>query len=144
MEKSSLSGKCSTKCIIPPKLKEYSKLIISKTEKFERNLTWRMIFTPGAVQNPFKNDEELEIFTVEFRTFGFKSTKKPPPVPELSDFFVDLWKMVRSVKQRPVKNEFLNDLVKEINNMKKSKKVVVSADKSRNLYTKPNLPWNCP
>ena len=122
MEKLPLSGKCSMKNIIPPKLIEYSKLMISKTELFERNLTWRIIFTPGAVENPFKNSEEEEIFKEEFRTFGFKTTRKPPPVPELTPFFTDLWRLVRSIKQRPLKNEFLDDLNEEINKIRNQTK----------------------
>ena len=137
MERLPISGKRSSKCIPPPKLKEYKKKLISQTEKFERNLTWKMIHTPGAIEHPTQkteSQEDEEILLEDFRTFGFKSINKPRPVPELAPFFEDVWKLVKSVKQRPVKNKFLNELSKDIKSLP-PKKVVVAADKSRNLYT---------
>ena len=132
IEKLPISGTLSLKCIPPPPLKDYSKKLIAQTEKFERNLTNYIKHKNGAIENP-ENEEEI-IYHDDFRTFGFKSVYKPKGIPELDKFFIDLWKLVRSVEQRPVQNEFQKDLLQKIKTVKSSKKVVVPADKSRNLY----------
>ena len=133
-EKLPISGTINLKVIPPPPKKEYDLKMIAQTEKFERNLIWYIIHKPGAIENP--NDIEIneDIHPEEFRSFGFKSIYKPRSVPELNPFFVDLWKLVRSIEQRPVTNVFQKDLLQKIKEVKSSKKVIVSADKSRNLY----------
>ena len=132
IEKLPISGKISLKNIPPPPLKEYTKKLIAQTEKFERNLTRYIKNKPGAIENP--NEENEYIYPDDFRSFGFKSVYKPRSIPELQNFFEDLWKLVRSVKQRPVTNEFQKELLKTIKDVKSTKKVIVPADKSRNLY----------
>ena len=42
-------------------------------------------------------------------TYGFKSTKNPPPIEELKDFENDMLKMIQSVKFKQVNNPFLNN-----------------------------------
>ena len=71
MEKVGISGKYSIKCIPPPPFKEYSKKLIIQTEKFIRNLSWKIIHTPGALERNEENnddddddnDEEDEMFS---------------------------------------------------------------------------------
>ena len=80
------------------------KRLIIQTEKFIRNLSWKIIHTPGASERNEEiddddDDEEDEMFSEEFKTYGFKSEHKPPPVPEIQNFIDDNWKIVRSVKQ---------------------------------------------
>ena len=96
MEKVGISGKYSTKCIAPPPFKEYTKKLIIQTEKFIRNLSWKIIHTPGALDrneennddDDDKNDEEDEMFSEEFKTYGFKTEHKPPPAHRfLSSFY---------------------------------------------------------
>ena len=65
--------------------------------------------------------------------FGFKSRKNPPSVPELSDFESELTLMV-NIKFRNVNNDFHKKLKNDINEIKTCNKILVSADKSRNLY----------
>ena len=65
--------------------------------------------------------------------FGFKSIKNPPSVPELSDFESELTLMV-NIKFRNVNNDFHKKLKNDINEIKTCNKILVSADKSRNLY----------
>ena len=66
--------------------------------------------------------------------FGFKSRKNPPSVPELSDFESELTLMVNNIKFRNVNNDFHKKLKNDINEIKTCNKILVSADKSRNLY----------
>ena len=63
-------------------------------------------------------------------TFGFKSIKYSPSVPELSDFESELTLMVNNIEFRNINNDFQ----KKLNEIKTCKKIIVSADKSRNLY----------
>ena len=67
-------------------------------------------------------------------TFGFKSIKYSPSVPELSDFESGLTLMVNNTEFRNINNDFQKKLKNDINEIKTCKKIIVSADKSRNLY----------
>ena len=66
--------------------------------------------------------------------FGFKSRKNPPSVPELSDFESELTVMVNNIKFRHINNDFHKKLKNDINEIKTCNKILVTADKSRNLY----------
>ena len=68
------------------------------------------------------------------QTYGFKTRKCPPQIEELKKFENDLFKMVEEIRFRTVNDQFLNNLKRDINSIKTSDKVVVSADKSRNMY----------
>ena len=64
-------------------------------------------------------------------TYGFNSCKCPRIVDELSDFENELIFLVKNIEFRNINNSFqknLNDDIKRIN------KVLVKADKSRNIY----------
>ena len=67
-------------------------------------------------------------------TFGFKSIKYSPSVPELSDFESGLALMVNNTEFCNINNDFQKKLKNDINEIKTCKKIIVSADKSRNLY----------
>ena len=67
-------------------------------------------------------------------TFGFKSIKCPSSVPELSGFESELTVMVNNIEFRNINNDFQKKLKNDINEIKTCNKILVSADKSRNLY----------
>ena len=67
-------------------------------------------------------------------TYGFKSIKCPPSVPELSDFESELTLMVNNIEFRNINNDFQKKLKNDINEINIYNKILVSADKSRNLY----------
>ena len=82
----------STKNIPICSEKQYLKTFIDKTEKFVKNLRWRAFF----FLNPKADREEKE-------TFGFKSTRPPPHIPELKNFEEGLASMITNIKFRRTK-----------------------------------------
>ena len=68
------------------------------------------------------------------QTFGFKSTKCPPPINELANFENDMMQMVKNIQFRKINNNFQQILKKDIKKIKSNNKVFVPADKSRNIY----------
>ena len=64
-----------------------------------------------------------------------RPTTLPPPHPLLKNFEEDLFKLVKNMKFRKVKNEFLTGLDEFKNEVKKCEEIIVKADKTRNIYT---------
>ena len=75
-----------------------------------------------------RRDEETEP-TTEY--YGFKTHNTPPPHPLLKDFEDDLFKLVKGMKFRKAKNEFLSNLGKFKKEVKKCEDIIVKADKTR-------------
>ena len=51
-------------------------------------------------------------------TYGFKSTKNPPPIEELKDFEDDMLRMIQSAKFKQVNSPFLNKLKEDTDHIK--------------------------
>ena len=71
-----------------------------------------------------RNDNNKETFVYKY----------PPSVPELSDFKGELTLLVSNIEFRNINNDFQKKLKSDINEIKTCNKILVSADKSRNLY----------
>ena len=67
-------------------------------------------------------------------TYGFNTTRAPPAVPELREFQQDVIGLLKKVKFRRVNSDFQRMMKKDLNDIIKGDKVVVSADKTNNLY----------
>ena len=78
---------------------DYLQRLIEKTEQFLRRMRWKAHF----FLNPDTASPSKE-------TYGFKSTKNPPPIEELKDFEDDMLRMIQSVKFKQVNSPFLNKL----------------------------------
>ena len=87
-------------------------------------MRWKTLEFLGKLDNDDNNRE----------TYGFKSTKCSPAVPELSQFENDLMYLVKNLEFRKINNEFQNKLNNDINEIKTRDKVFVAADKSRHIY----------
>ena len=100
---------------------QYQKCLVRKVEKFITNMRWKLyhILNPGRHQ---KN------------TYGFNTTHSPPQLRELNAFEEDLFKMIRDIKFRQVRNSFQQKLLESVKSIRNSKNVIVKADKTRNLY----------
>ena len=99
-------------------------MLVSKIEKVIKRMRWKTLEFLGKLDNDDNNRE----------TYGFKSTKCPPVVPELSQFENHLMYLVKNLEFRKVNNEFQNKLNNDINQIKTSDKVFVAADQSRHIY----------
>ena len=60
--------------------------------------------------------------------------KRPPAVEEMAQFKNDLLLLLKNVEFKKVNNDFQMRLRDDINEIKASNKMVVSADKSRHIY----------
>ena len=121
MEKFNISY--STKNIPLPSRSEYLQRLIEKTEQFLRRIRWKAYF--------FLNPDTTSSSKA---TYGFKSTKNPPPIEELKDFENDMLKMIQSVKFKQVNNSFLDKLKEDTDRIKNEPKLLIAADKTTNFY----------
>ena len=83
---------------------------------------WKVLSFDGTLKSSERN------------TYGFSTPYYPEPSPDLAQFENDLMDMIRNIEFRPVHNEFQSKMQKDIIDIKNSGKVIVSADKSSNLY----------
>ena len=86
---------------------DYLQRLIEKTEQFLRRMRWKAHF----FLNPDTASPSKE-------TYGFKSTKNPPPIEELKDFEDDMLRMIQSVKFKQVNSPFLNKLKEDTDHIK--------------------------
>ena len=100
----------------------YLKRIIEKIESVIRRMRWKALLS----ERPRDGDPS--------KTYGFPSTKAPPPVEHLADFENDLYDLVRSIQFTPHLNEFQKQLHRDVKEIINSKDVFVSADKTPNIY----------
>ena len=121
MERFNLSY--STKNIPLPSRNDYLQRLIEKTEQFLRRMRWKAHFFLNPDTTPCSKE-----------TYGFKSTKNPPPIEELKDFEDDMLKMIQSVKFKQVNNPFLNKLKEDTDSIQTESKLLIAADKTTNFY----------
>ena len=96
-----------------------------KLDSFIKRLRWKAFFFDTDNQNK-ENDKP---------TYGFKTEANPPQHEGLKNFEHDIYKMVRRVQFKPVKNKFQSELFQDAKRIRNSSKVFVPADKTTNLYT---------
>ena len=66
--------------------------------------------------------------------FNLKSRRCPPPIEDLKPFENDMFKMIENLRFKNVRNSFQDKLKRDIMKINSSDKVLVFADKSRNVY----------
>ena len=121
----------SLKNIPIPNEGQYMKAIIHKTETFITRLRWKALFFLRREKMEEDDDEGEE---TQRETFGFKSSKPPPPIKETMAFEKDLWQLIASTQFSDRRQPFQRKLRKDLSHIKKSNDIFVHADKTRNLY----------
>ena len=122
----------STKDIPLPSETEYKRKLIEKTEHLCKRMRWKAFF----LLNPNAEGSRKE-------TFGFSSRKSPPQVHAMLNFEKRLLGMIENIKFRKVKCEFQKKLSADIeNNIMKSDKLLVPADKTSNFYRMETTSYN--
>ena len=119
----------STKNIpIPSKLQNQRRMI-EKRESFMRRMRWKLfaVLNPGMVYK---------------KTFGFNTTISPPQLKELELFESDFFALIRNIKFRPIHSKFQSMLKKDVQRIHESEDVIVSADKTRNMFKIPVKQYN--
>ena len=112
----------SKKNILIPSQKEYKLQLVAKTEHFIKRVRWKALEYDG------------KLLAQDKKTYGFRTRNCPPPSTELKKFEKDLMSMIRNVEFRQYSNDFQEHVRNDIRNIRQSGKVVVSADKSGNMY----------
>ena len=108
---------------IPPK-HQFIKSLLEKTERFLRRVRW----TAFWIDNPDLNANN------ENNNYGFKSLITPPYNDELCAFEQDMYDMISSLKFREIKDNFQKQLSHEVSRIKNTRKIIVNADKTSNVY----------
>ena len=111
------------KNILLPSQNDYLQRLIEKTEQFLRRMRWKayLFLNSGTISNTKD-------------TYGFNSTKNPPPVEELKEFENDMLKMIQSTKLKHINSPFLNKLKDDAIKIKNETKLLIAADKTTNFY----------
>ena len=108
---------------IPIPSQQYYKIhLTSKTEKFIKRIRRKALEILGKLEST-----GIEIY-------GFKSENCPSIVEEVANFKHDLIMMIKNIQLTNIKNDFQTKLKKDILDIQKLEKVLIPADKSRNIY----------
>ena len=87
-------------------------------------MRWAAAFYLGYLEQP---EEELE-------TYGFKTNKAPPIIPELQSFENGLIGMISSIIWRPGTNQLQKKMKEDIKKIRKDDKLYIASDKTTNYY----------
>ena len=112
----------SKKNIPIPSKHEYKVQLIAKTENLVKRMRWKAIHFLNKLD---QSDNE---------TYGFKTRKCPKPVAEMAPFENELMDMIKNLEFRNVNSNFQRQLYNDLKTVKSCPKVIMSADKSRNMY----------
>ena len=113
----------SLKNIPLPTQEQYKMELLNKIEIFIKRLRWKAFYFDGNADGDLSKEN-----------YGLKTPNSPPPIKDLMDFESDLFNLVNRINFRAVRCDFQNRIKKDISEIKKSKEVLVSADKTANIY----------
>ena len=141
MENLNFGGKYSPKNIPLPSKKEYMKQLIYAVGKFINALRWRVYFykmknASDKEKKKHENHPDVQDVLNGHNNFGFKSGDMAPEIPELIPFEQAIFEMINKLTFTQHHNQFLESLKKDLSELqeKHCKDVIVSADKTQNLY----------
>ena len=102
--------------------REYIMKLTHATEVLIWRLRWFAAFYLGIVEMP---DEDFE-------TYGFRTNKPPPIIPEMTNLENKLVDNISNVKFRKSTNEHQKKLQEDIKKIKREEKLFIAADKTTN------------
>ena len=105
-----------------PSRQDYEIQLLSKTENFIIRIRWKALEFLGNLES------------TEKETYGFKSRNCPPIVEEVANFEHDVMMMIKNIQFKNINNDFQTKLRNDISDIQKCEKVLIPADKSRNIY----------
>ena len=123
----------------------FLKNFIHRTEDFITRLRWPILFFLKREEEKKKdNCDDCESDSEDERkeTYGFRSTRIPPPIKEIEEFEQDLWSMVEGIQFNKKRTQFQKRLINEVKEIKKSKNLIIPADKTSNMYEVPVEKYN--
>lgn len=114
----------SLKCIPNSGILHYKKIFVDKAESVLNRMRWKL----WTIKNP-------ELFSTNQETYGFKSMKAPPSLPELKNFEDDVFNIIKEIRFKPiVNNQFQAKLKNDVQKIRENKEIYVKGDKSDNYY----------
>ena len=123
----------SLKNIPTPSRKQYMKSLIAKTGNFLKRLRWTSWFFLNKQNNDNTEEEYSEDGNTE--NYGFKTRKAAPFVNELSGFEKDVYHLISNIEfSHKGNNNFQRRIKMDIKAIQSKDKVIIEADKTRNLY----------
>ena len=93
---------------------------MDKIDQVIKRMRWKAFFYTNK-------SEDME------ETYGLKSLNCPPKIKEMVPFEKDLWNLVNKLKFRKTKSNFQRQLNELIRVIKRSKKVLLLANKTCNI-----------
>ena len=113
----------SMKNVPIPSEEEYKLELLNSIHTFDTRMRWRAFhfLNPNLSKSSKK-------------TFGLNTSKVPPTVKELKHLQDGLCEIAKNLEFRDVSNQFQNKLKDDLKDIKNEKKVIISADKTRNYY----------
>lgn len=130
----------STKNIPIPSRNSFKKRLIEKVESVIKRMRWKALFFMKDNDDSRRENTETtqDVAEDDNCNFGFKSRKCPPQIKELIPFEDDMLQMIENLRFRNTSNQFQDKLREDIKNIKRSGKLLIPADKTRNLYEMDN------
>lgn len=135
----------STKNIPIPTRKGYMKNLLEQVECVIKRMRWKAFFFLNQVSDDTRSeieDSDEESNNDLYGKFGLKSKKTPPPVEEMAEFEKDMLDMVERIEFKPVSDQFQTKLKHDMKKIHDSDKILVQADKSRNIYKMDNAEYS--
>ena len=115
----------SLKNIPFPSYHVFQLALTEKIVDFVKRLRWKAFFYLDSCKN---TDD------VKKNVYNLKSPNTPPNNRLLDSFETDLFKLIKLVKFKKVRNNFQMKLSQDINEVKTSNYIWVKSDKSKNIY----------
>ena len=115
----------SLKNIPYPSYHVFRLALTEKIVDFVKRLRWKAFFYLNSCEN---NDY------VKKEVYNLKSQNTPPNNRLQDSFETDLFKLIKMVKFKKIRNNFQMKLNKDIEEVKTSKYIWVRSDKSKNIY----------
>lgn len=116
----------SLKNIPVPSEKEYTKCLITRVEDVVKRMRWKALF--------YLKGDNAESTS---NKYGFRSKACPPQIEEMKPFEEDLYSMMENLSFRRSSNKLQDTMRKDMKLIRECGEVIVSSDKTRNLYRMP-------
>lgn len=127
----------SLKCITIAPRKKYLVSLFHFTNDFIQKMRWRVYHHEKALESRLHsggitNDDDTPDVVPNKKYFPTRYSA--PPNNKISAFESDLYNLINNVEFREVHSKFQRDLSIDVKRIRGSPNVIVSADKTNNLY----------
>jgi len=101
---------------------------------YKKNMTRRIEELPLKFRKKLYFHKNPNHKKKDLKTFGFNSPWYPKTDPDLKQFEEDMIGLISSIEMRRHENELQRRMREDINRIKNSSNIIISADKTGNLY----------